>query len=130
MMRMIASIVLELAANAVGLIVASLVLAGFSIDVTGFVIVLAIFTIVKFVMAPLLFKMSMKYVQALSGGVALVTTLVGLLITTLITDGLTITGLSTWILSTLIVWLFGVIASIVLPMFLFKQVLANRDRRD
>lgn len=125
MMRLLATVVLELAANAVGLLVAAWLLPGFTIDVVGFVIVLAIFTVVKFIAAPLMLKLSMQYVRQLSGGVALVTTFVGLLITTLITDGLVITGISAWILSTLIVWLFGVLAAIVLPMFLFKQLLSD-----
>ena len=125
MMRLLATVVLELAANAVGLLVAAWLLAGFTIDVVGFVIVLAIFTVVKFIAAPLMLKLSMQYVRQLSGGVALVTTLVGLFVTTLITDGLVITGISAWILSTLIVWLFGVLAAIILPMFLFKQLLSD-----
>lgn len=91
----------------------------------GFFVVVGIFTLVKFIMAPLLFKLSFKYVRALNGGVALVTTLVGLMITTWLTDGLVITGIDTWILSTLIVWLCGVVAAITLPFFMFKQVLSN-----
>jgi Flp pilus assembly protein TadB len=35
-----------------------------------------------------------------------------------------ITGLSTWVLATLIVWVFGVIAMLLLPMFIFKETLA------
>ena len=129
MMRLVATIVLELAANAVGLIVAAWLLPGFSINLLGFIVVLAIFTVVKFIAAPLMLKMSLQYVRQFSGGVALVTTFVGLFITALLTDGLTITGLSTWILATLIVWLFGVIAAIVLPLVLFKKVLSEvRDR--
>jgi putative membrane protein len=129
MMRLIATIVLELAANAVGLLAASWLLPGFSINIVGFVIVLAIFTVVKFIAGPLMLKMSLQYVKALSGGVALVTTFVGLLITTLLTDGLVITGVSTWIISTLIVWLFGVLAAVVLPLFLFKKVLSEVQDR-
>jgi putative membrane protein len=129
MMRLIATIILELAANAVGLIVAAWVLPGFSIDLVAFIIVLAIFTVVKFIAAPLMLKMSLQYVRQFSGGVALVTTFVGLFVTTLISSGLHITGVTTWVVATLIVWLFGVFAAIVLPMFLFKRVLEEvKDR--
>jgi putative membrane protein len=129
MMRLLATILLELAANAVGLIVAAWVLPGFSINVIGFLVVLAIFTVVKFIAGPLMLKLSLQYVRQLSGGVALVTTFVGLFLTTVLTNGLTITGLSTWVIATLIVWLFGVLAAIVLPMFLFKSILSEvRDR--
>jgi putative membrane protein len=129
MLRLIASTVLEVAANAIGLLVADWLLPGFSMDLFGFIIVVAIFTVAKFVLGPLIFKLSHQYVQVLSGGVALVTTFVGLLITTLLTKGLVIVGIDTWILATLIVWLCGVLAALVLPMFLFKSILSNRAEK-
>jgi len=129
MVRLFAITVLELAANAVGLLVAAWLLPDFRMDAFGLAIVVGLFTIAKFILGPLMFKLSFKYVRALSGGVALVTTFVGLLVTSLLTDHLTISGFSTWVLSTLIVWLSGVIAAIVLPLFLFKKALANPNSR-
>ncbi|MBL8580647.1 MAG: phage holin family protein [Rhizobiaceae bacterium] len=125
MMRLIAVTVLELAANAIGLLIAAWLLPAFQISPLGFVVVVALFTAAKFILGPLLFKLSFKYVRALNGGVALVTTLAGLWVTTWLTNGLVITGFNTWVLSTLIVWLSGVLATLVLPLFLFKQVLSN-----
>ena len=125
MLRLIAFTVLELIANTIGLLIAAWILPGFQLTTFGFFVVVGIFTVAKFIMAPLLFKLSFKYVRALNGGVALVTTLVGLIITTWLTDGLVITGIDTWILSTLIVWLCGVIAALTLPLFMFKRVLSN-----
>jgi putative membrane protein len=127
MVRLFATTVVELVANAIGLLVAKWLLAGFSIDLRSFVLVVAIFTAVRFVLAPLIFKLSVRYARVLTGGIALVTTFVGLLVTTWLTDGLVITGFSTWVLATLIVWLFGVIAVLVLPMVIFKKVLAQRS---
>jgi hypothetical protein len=125
MLRLLVTILFELVANAIGLLIANWLLPGFQMTVSGFVIVLAIFTIAKFVLGPLLFKLSMQYVRALNGGVALVTTFVGLLITTFLTNGLVITGINTWVLGTLIVWLCGVLAILILPLFLFKQVMSG-----
>lgn len=125
MVRLFAVTIVELAANAIGLLVAAWLLPGFTMNAIGFAIVVGLFTVAKFILGPLLFKLSFKYVRALNGGVALVTTFVGLLVTTMLTASLAITGLSTWILSTLIVWLSGVLAAIVLPLFLFKKALAN-----
>jgi putative membrane protein len=85
-----------------------------------------IFTAVRFILAPLIFKLSFKYVRAITGGIALVTTFVGLLVTTWVTDGLQISGFSTWVIATLLVWLFGVIAMLVLPLVIFKKALAQR----
>jgi uncharacterized membrane protein YvlD (DUF360 family) len=131
MLRLLARMALELLANAIGLLVAAWLLDGFSMTVTAFVIVVLVFSALKFVLDPLILKMSIQYVPALRGGIALVTTLVSLVITSLITDGLQIDGLDTWVLATLIVWLFGVIASLLLPIFVLKNVLADDgdDRR-
>jgi hypothetical protein len=61
MMRLIASIVLELLANAVGLLAASWILRpAFSIDTIGFITVVAIFTAVRFILAPLMLHLSMR----------------------------------------------------------------------
>lgn len=128
MLRLLAHIVLELLANAVGLLVAAALLDGFSIDAVSFIIVIAIYTGLKFVLGPLVFKLSIQYLPAFKGGIALVTTFVGLFITNLITDGLSISGLSTWVVATLIVWLFGVIASLVLPLFIFKEVISDKKK--
>lgn len=126
MVRLIALTVIELLANAVGLLVAKWLLPGFSIDVMSFILVVAIFTAVRFILAPLIFKLAFSHVRAITGGIGLVTTFVGLLVTTWLSDGLVITGFATWVLATLIVWLFGVIAVIVLPLFVFKKVLAAK----
>ena len=126
MVRLIAVTVVELVANAIGLLVAKWLLPGFAITPSGFLWVIAVFTAARFILAPLIFKLSFKYVRALTGGIALVTTFVGLLVTTWLTDGLTITGFSTWVIATLVVWLFGVIAILVLPLVIFKKTLAQR----
>ena len=125
MLRLIASTVLELLANAIGLLVAYLILQpAFTIDVVSFVIVVAIFTAVRFILAPLIFKLSMRYARVLTGGISLVTIFVSLLVTTFLSSGLVITGVSTWILATLIIWVFGVVAMLLLPLVIFKKTLA------
>ena len=126
MLRLLAAISLHLLANAAGLAIAAALLEGFSLDVTTFILVVVVFTAVEFVLAPLVTKMSLQYAAALRGGVALVTTLVGLIVTTLVTDGLSISGLSAWVVGTLIVWLGGVLAALILPLFLFKTVTSER----
>lgn len=125
MMRLIASTVLELVANAIGLLVAYWILRpDFMIDAVGFVIVVAIFTAARFVLAPLMMKLSMRYARMLTGGISLVTIFVSLLVTTLLTGNLAITGISTWVLATLIIWVFGVAAMLLLPLVIFRKTLA------
>jgi hypothetical protein len=126
MVRLFALTVVELVANAIGLLAAAWLLPGFQVDTASFVLVVAIFTAVRFILAPLIFKLSFRHARAITGGIALVTTFVGLLVTTWLTDGLVISGAATWLGATLIVWLFGVVAVLVLPMLIFKKALAAR----
>ena len=60
----------------------------------------------------------------LTGGISLVTIFISLLVTTLLTSNLVITGFSTWVLATLIIWVFGVVAMLLLPMVIFRKTLA------
>lgn len=127
MLRFLASTTLYLLANAVGLLAAMLLLPDFRIDGYGFVVSVLFFTVVGVVLGPFILKLSVRYVPALRGGIALVTTFVGLLLTSIFTDGLTITGWQTWVVAPLVVWLFVLLAGILLPMVLFKEVLARRS---
>ena len=125
MLRFLASIVLHLLANAAGLAIAAALLDGFSVDAAAFIVVVVVFTAIEVVLGPLVVKISIQYAPALRGGIALVTTLVGLIVTTLVTDGLTIDGLTAWVVGTLIVWLGGVLAALILPLVLFKKVMSE-----
>ncbi|WP_085868208.1 hypothetical protein [Pseudoruegeria aquimaris] len=129
MMKMLISAVFTTLANAVGLLLAWLLLPNFSIDFISFVIVVLLFTAITVVAGPLLTKMSLKNLPALQGGVALVTVFVGLVITNLILPGLTIGGISNLLAATLLVWLGSLIAAIVLPMYLFKETLEKHKAK-
>ena len=131
MLRVIARIVLELLANAVGLAAAYWILRpDFTIDYVGFLIVVAIFSAARFILAPLMMKLSMLYARALLGGCALVTIFIALLVTSYFSSHLTITGVITWVFATLIIWLCGLVAMLLLPLIIFKKTLAAaaRDR--
>ncbi len=122
MSRRVLSIVALLIGNAVGLLLAALLLDGFSIAPLSVIVVVVVFTLVQVIAEPLLTKVSEKNVPALKGGMALVVTFVGLLITDMIASGLTVGGVSNLLAATLLVWLGALIASIVIPMFLFKEL--------
>ena len=126
MVRLVALTVMELVASAIGLIVAAWMLPGVGLNLSGFLVAVAVFTAAKVILGPLIFKVSFRHARALTGGIALVTTFVGLLVTTWLTNGLTIAGVSNWLFATLVVWLFSVIATLVLPLVIFKKALAER----
>lgn len=123
MIRFIATAVITLLANALGLIIASLLLDGFSVEPIGFVVSVIFFTGVEVLLEPFIVKMAIRYLPALRGGIALVTTLVGLLLTSIFTDGLQIQGFSTWVLAPLIIWLTVLLAGILLPLVIFKKTM-------
>ena len=126
MMRFLISTAAHLAGNAVGLLLATLLLDGFTIAPLAFVIVTVIFTAVEVVALPLITRLSMKNMPSLMGGVALVTTFVGLWITSLFVQGMTLGGLANWLAATLLVWIGALFAGIVLPIFVFKSLREDR----
>ena len=92
MIRFLLAIVVQLLSNALGLLVAAQVLDDMTLTASAFLIAVVIFTVVYAIAQPFFTQMALSYVPALRGGVALVATLVGLLITTWLTDGLSISG--------------------------------------
>lgn len=111
-----------------GLIVASLVLDEFEIDVTGFIVALIIFTVALALMTPFLASVLSRNrsSSAALGGVALIATFAALLITDLLSDGLSISGIGTWIAATVIVWLASLLAVFILPFLGLKKYLESR----
>ena len=126
MIRLLLRTVLALLGNALGLWIASLVLDDMSISGTAFILAVVIFTVLTVVLQPLITKTAMQNAPALQGSSALVTTLLALVITDLVSDGLSISGPVTWVLATIIVWIVTMLAAVLLPMFLFKELLEDR----
>jgi putative membrane protein len=126
MIRFLISTGLHLLGNAIGLIVAALFLDDMSLDGVAFVIALLIFTAVEVLAQPLIRKFAVKHAEPMLGGVALVTTFVGLVITDVFSDGLQIEGAWTWVLATIIVWLVAMVAAIILPAIFLKNAVENR----
>lgn len=126
MIRMLISLGIQLLANALGLLVAAWALPDMDVSGTAFVIAVVIFTAVYALAQPFLTQMAMSKVPALRGGVALIATLVGLIITAWVSDGLTITGIQTWLLATLIVWVVSLIGVFLLPFVLVKKAVEEK----
>jgi putative membrane protein len=126
MIRLLLSTIVHLAANAVGLLLAAMLLDGMTVDASAFLLAVAFFTLVEVVLGPLIRQVAVTKANALLGSTALVVTLLGLLLTALISDGLRIEGLSTWALATVIVWLASLLATILLPLLLVKRKVEER----
>ncbi|GIU95004.1 MAG: membrane protein [Gaiellaceae bacterium] len=129
MVRLLVRTAIALLANAIGLIVAAALLDGLRLDVSGFVVAVVVFTVVFAFVQPFLVSQLRRSDAAakLLGGVALLATLASLVVTTLVTDGLSISGGGTWIAATVIVWLAAVLATFLLPLLGLKKFLEERS---
>ncbi len=129
MIRFLARVAIMVVANATGLLIAWWLLPEFKISFIGFTLSILVFTGSTLLLEPFILKMAIKYLPALRGGIALVTTFIGLFLTALFTDGLRIESLTAWFLAPLIVWAAVVVMGIVLPLFMFKNALRETKKR-
>ena len=120
-------VLLAIGANAVALLIAAALLDGVETDAASFVVAVAIFSVASIVVRPVVAWIVERRVRPLLGIVALLTTFVVLLVTDLLSDGLSIEGAADWILATVIVWL----ATLLYDIFNERiQRLALRGIRD
>jgi uncharacterized membrane protein YvlD (DUF360 family) len=128
MIRLVATAVVSLLADAIALIVAAQVLDDMSLDAAGFTIALVLFAVTGLLVEPLLRQIAVRNAPALLGSSALVATLVSLVVTALVTDGLQISGAVTWVLATVLVWAVALAARLLLPLVIFKKILTEPSR--
>jgi len=124
--RLIVRTLIALVANAVGLIVAAAVLDGMHMNVSGFLLAVIIFTVVFALMQPFLAAQFRRSRSAALGGVSLIATFIALVVTNVLSDGFTISGVGTWIAATVIVWVASLLAAFILPFLGLKKFLENR----
>jgi uncharacterized membrane protein YvlD (DUF360 family) len=126
MIRLLVRTLVAVAANAIGLIVAAIVLDGVHLNFASFVVAVVIFTIVFAVLQPFLAVQLRRLGNGAIGATALIATLVSLLLTDVLSDGLEIDGVGTWIAAAVIVWLAALVAAFVLPFLGLKKYLDER----
>ncbi|MBU4336365.1 MAG: phage holin family protein [Actinobacteria bacterium] len=130
MVRLLLRAVVFLGSAALGLLGAWLVLRPqFEITASGFVVAVVVFALAQSVLAPFIATMANRYAPAFLGGIGLVSTFVALLLATLLGHGLSISGVQTWVLASLIVWLVTALATFALPALVLKEKLGGRRDR-
>lgn len=130
MIRILIRAAVFLGSAAIGLIAASLILDGFDLEVSGFIMVVVIYALVQSIISPFLLKFAARNAAAFLGGVGLVATFVALLVAKYVGDALSISGgVGTWIAATVIVWLATAIATLILPFALVKAGVQSARRR-
>lgn len=123
MMTLLIRVGIFVASVAGGLLAAGLLVDGFALSVAGFVLTVVVFAVLQALLAPVSERLMKRFAPALLGGVGLISTFVALLIASLIPGGISISGLSAWVLGTLVVWLVTAIGAALLAV-----VLRNRAR--
>ena len=130
MIQLVIRMAIAIAANGIGLLAASLLLNNFKITGEAFVIAVLVFTAASVILSPLVSKIALTSAPFLLGGTALVTTLVALIVTNWLSDGFSISGVVTWIQATLIVWIFSIVGSLVLPWLFIKAAILDDPNAD
>lgn len=128
MIRFLIRLAIFLASSALGLLIATLIVPGFSITVRGFVIVVVVFALLQSLLAPAFSQAANRKAPALLGGVGLASTFVALFICNLATGAITLDGITAWILATLAIWIVTMLATLFLPMIFLKNRI--EERRD
>lgn len=126
MIRFLIRVGIALLGAAIGLIVAAAVLDDMTLDGAAFVIAIVIFAVLTAVIEPLIEKIGDENLAIVSTFSSLITTFLALLITELVSDGLNISGVTTWVIATVIVWAATALATWILLRMFIKNVRENR----
>jgi hypothetical protein len=113
-----------------GLVVADLLLQGFTLhwdNWWGVLLAVVIFAVLQSVLAPWILKIAHRFAPAFLGGIGLLSTFLALLIAVLIpAAGIGIDGPVAWIVGTLVVWLITALATWLLPGVFLKDRVQGR----
>ena len=126
-MRLLVRMALAVVANGVALLIAAVLLDGFTIDKTSFVFAVIVFSVASLVLRPVVGWAILRGLRPLAGVVALPTTFLILLVTDLLSDGIDIEGLGTWLSAVVIVWL-GTVVYAFLALRLQRRLLLRLGR--
>ncbi len=127
MIRFLIRTAIYFVAAFIAIIVADIVLAGFSVaGWWSYVVVALIYGVVQAVLEPFLHQVMRRSAPMFVGGVGIVSAFVALGVTNLISGALTIDGVTTWLAAAVIVWLAGAVAAFILPLIFVKNRVQER----
>lgn len=126
MIRFLLRIAIFLGSSAIGLLAAAWLVPGVSVSAWGFITAVVIFAVAQAILSPFFLKMASRYASAFLGGIGLVSTLVALILASVLTHGLSIRGIGSWIAATVVVWLVTAVATVVLPALFVKKKVASK----
>jgi uncharacterized membrane protein YvlD (DUF360 family) len=121
MKTMLVRVAVFLGSSAVGLLIAAWLIKGVSVRALGFVVAVVVFAIAQAILSPFIAKLANRYASAFLGGIGLISTLLALILASVLTNGLTIRGIGSWIGATVVVWLVSAVATVLLPKLFLKE---------
>jgi uncharacterized membrane protein YvlD (DUF360 family) len=124
--RLLVRVAVAVAANAIGLLVAAVLLDGVHLNGAAFFVAVGIFTVVFALLHPFLFLQMRRRRGLAFVGAAVLATLISLIVADVLSDGLTIEGIGTWIAATVIVWLAALLAALILPFLGLRKFMEER----
>jgi uncharacterized membrane protein YvlD (DUF360 family) len=113
--------VLLLVSWATGLLVVTRIVPGVSLSVQSFIVAVVVFAVAQAMLSLTILKLPHQYASLLLGGTGLVLTIVALILASVLTQGLTIDGMASWLATTVVVWLMTTIGAITLPELLSRD---------
>ena len=121
MRRILLRAVVLLGSWAIGLLVAAWVVPRVSLSVSGFIVAVVVFSVAQAVLSLSILKLPHGYASLLLGGTGLALTLVALSLASELTHGLTISGIPSWVATTVVVWLVTTVGAISLPELFARE---------
>jgi hypothetical protein len=121
MRQLLLRAVVFLASWAIGLLLAGWVVPGVSLSVPGFSVAVVLFAVTQVVLSVSILRLRHLYASLLLGGTGLALTIVALILASILTHGLTIDGVASWLATTVLVWLITTIGAITLSELLIRD---------
>lgn len=100
-----------LASWGIGLLVAAWIVPGVSLSVPGFIVAVLAFAVMQGTLSLPILKLPREYSSLLLGGTGLALTIVALILASILTHGVTIDSMRSWLATTAVVWLVTTIGA-------------------
>jgi hypothetical protein len=115
---------------AIGLRVAAWLVPGVSVSAPGFTVAVVVFSAAQAMLSLVLLKLPRAYASLSLGGAGLVLTLAALSLAAVLTEGLHIGGMTSWVAVTVVVWLVTTVGAISVPDALFRGEAAATEESE
>jgi hypothetical protein len=91
------------------------------LSVRAFIVAVAVFAVTQAILSLPILELPHRYASLLLGGTGLALTIVALALASVLTHGLTIGGMASWVATAVVVWLVTTIMAITLPELLIRD---------